>query len=131
MEIKLEKPIYYLTIKLVNEIHHTMIELYGGMHGIRDQGLLEAAVEAPKTYAFGHEVYPTFIDKAGAYAFGIIKNHAYIDGNKRTACTAALTFLDMNGVSRPCSPEHLEELAVQIADGRVKKDQVSKLLQGA
>src|SRR5690348_906179 len=83
----------YLTVAEVLAIHADQIERYGGSHGVRDQGLLEAALYRPQT---GY--YADLIEEAAALWESLGQNHPFIDGNKRTAFAAAYTFLAINGV---------------------------------
>jgi death-on-curing protein len=82
----------YLTMAEVLAIHSDQIERYGGTHGVRDQGLLEAALYRPQT---GY--YADLIEEAAALWESLAQNHAFIDGNKRTAFAAMYTFLAING----------------------------------
>lgn len=88
----------FLKIELVIAYHDEMIEKYGGLHGIRDLGLLESAMGMPRSIAFGQDLHPTIYDKAAAYLFHIVKNHPFNDGNKRTGAFSACVFLNVNGV---------------------------------
>ena len=84
----------WLTRALVEAIHDQLITEHGGSHGIRDEGLLESALaRAPNQFAYGS---PTLAELAAAYAVGLCRNHAFIDGNKRVALTAADVFLQLN-----------------------------------
>jgi death-on-curing protein len=82
----------YLTVAEVLAMHSDQIELYGGSQGLRDPGLLEAALYRPQT---GY--YADLIEEAAALWESLSQNHAFIDGNKRTAFAAAYTFLAING----------------------------------
>jgi len=82
----------YLTLVEVLAIHADQIERYGGSHGIRDPGLLEAALYRPQT---GY--YRDLVEEAAALWESLSQNHAFIDGNKRTAFAAMYTFLTING----------------------------------
>ncbi|HTI70759.1 MAG TPA: type II toxin-antitoxin system death-on-curing family toxin [Candidatus Limnocylindria bacterium] len=85
----------WLDIPAVLAIHDCLLAEHGGASGIRDLGLLESAIEKPRhLFAYGH---PSLFDLAASYAFGLAKNHAFIDGNKRTAFVVAVVFLDTNG----------------------------------
>ena len=89
-------------------MHETLIRDYGGSAGVRDEGLLESALARPQNQlAYGD---PSLTELAAAYAFGIARNHPFVDGNKRTAFMAAYTFLRMNGL-RFNAPE-VEAVAV-------------------
>ena len=84
----------YLTVEQVLEIN---AEVMGGEHTLRDRGLLESAVARPQASAFGVDAYPDLAGKAAALLHSLILNHAFVDGNKRTAVLATLVFLDLNG----------------------------------
>src|SRR5205807_8793046 len=83
----------YLTVAEVLAMHDDQIERYGGSPGVRDQGLLEAALYRPQT---GH--YADLIEEAAALWESLAQNHSFVDGNKRTAFAAMYTFLAINGL---------------------------------
>lgn len=88
-----------LTASQIIKLHEQLIQQTGGSHGIRDMGLLESAIEA-QFQSFGeHELYPSVQAKAARLGYGLIKNHAMIDGNKRIGAHAMLVLLALNGVS--------------------------------
>lgn len=87
------EPIVYLSAIEVIELHRSCIEQYGGANGIRDMGLLESAVERPKS---GY--YPTITVQAAALLESLLVNHPFVDGNKRASFAAADIFLRMNGL---------------------------------
>ena len=81
---------------VVESFHYEQIREHGGLHGIRDQGMLESALGRPQQlYAYGS---PDLCAMAAAYAFGLAKNHPYLDGNKRTAAITCELFLNLNGI---------------------------------
>ncbi len=81
---------------VVESFHYEQIREHGGLHGIRDQGMLESALGRPQQlYAYGS---PDLCAMAAAYAFGLAKNHPYRDGNKRTAAITCELFLNLNGI---------------------------------
>jgi death-on-curing protein len=84
----------YLTVEEVLEIN---AEVMGGGHTLRDLGLLESAVARPQASAFGADAYPDWASKAAALLHSLVLNHAFVDGNKRTAVLSTLVFLDLNG----------------------------------
>ncbi|EED36933.1 death-on-curing family protein [Luminiphilus syltensis NOR5-1B] len=90
----------YLLLEDVLAIHRDQIERYGGSHGLRDPGLLEAALFRPQT---GY--YDTLIDEAAAMWESLSQNHPFVDGNKRTAFAATFTFLAVNGVEITATDE--------------------------
>lgn len=98
----------YLTMAEVLAMHSDQIERYGGAPGLRDQGLLEAALYRPQT---GY--YASLIEEAAALWESLSENHAFIDGNKRTAFAAMYTFLAINGAR--LTPDALETYAFVIS----------------
>ena len=81
---------------VVESFHYEQIREHGGLHGIRDQGMLESALGRPQQlYAYGS---PDLCAMAAAYAFGLAKNHPYLDGDKRTAAITCELFLNLNGI---------------------------------
>jgi death-on-curing protein len=90
----------YLTVAEVLTMHADQIERYGGSHGVRDPGLLEAALYRPQT---GY--YADLIEEAAALWESLAQNHAFIDGNKRAAFAATYTFLVINGARLTADPE--------------------------
>lgn len=107
-----------LTASQVIKLHEQLIQQTGGGHGIRDMGLLESAVEAP-FQAFGeHELYPSIQAKAARLGYGLIKNHAMIDGNKRIGAHAMLVMLALNGVSLRYTQKDLYTVILDVAAGQ-------------
>lgn len=87
----------WLRREAVLATHERLLSEFGGASGVRDEGLLDSALARPENLiAYEH---PTIFELAAAYAFGIVKNHPFIDGNKRTGFTSAIIFLERNGHS--------------------------------
>lgn len=116
--------ITYITVDQAIRVHDGLIEQHGGLHGIRDIGLLASALEMPKSAFDGHEMFPTIVDKAAAYLFYLARNHPFIDGNKRTAAFTAVLFLRMNGIKIFFDQQQYELLVVGTAEGLVSKAQI-------
>ena len=92
-----DREIVWLTSDLVQAFHAQQLKLFGGPPGIRDEGALESALGRPvNRVAYAEEAEVDLAELAAAYAFGIAKNHPYIDGNKRAALLALVTFLGLN-----------------------------------
>ena len=89
----------FLDVDDVLEIHATQLDVYGGMAGVRDRGLLESAVAQPQSSFGGEFAHDGLFAMAATYLFHIVKNHPFLDGNKRTGTLAAVVFLDVNGIS--------------------------------
>lgn len=105
----------YFSVEEIDLIHLQIIDASGGSQGIRDIGRLESVVAAQTQDVFGTELYPTIFQKAGALMKGIIADHAFVDGNKRTGVMLALIFLERNGVKTKMSDKALEDFAVRVA----------------
>ena len=119
----------FLTLDEVLSLHSEQIRLFGGSSGIRDLGLLQSAlgnVEATFDDAFLHE---TIFAMAAAYLHGICRNHPFIDGNKRTAVAAALTFLEMNGAEVDADEDEFYNLVIGVAEGHSSKAAITVFLE--
>ena len=100
-------------------IHQIAIARFGGLDGVRDEGLLESALAQPHQTFGGVELYPSAEEKAARYAFGICKNHPFLDGNKRVAAACLGTYLRLEGICfRPAHREFLEVM-LEVADGSI------------
>jgi death-on-curing protein len=106
--------------------HTVAIQRYGGAEGVRDTGALEAAVARPWSSYAGKDAFPTPFDKAAAICEAIINRHPFVDGNKRTALSAGVYLLSASGSELDATPKELENLAVDIAMGRLDIAAVSK-----
>ncbi len=95
----------WILLEEVRLIHQMQLAEHGGASGIRDEGLLQSAIDKPKNvYAYAEPAASIF-ELAASYAYGLAKNHAFVDGNKRTAFVVCLSFLRQNGVDLTASPE--------------------------
>lgn len=112
----------YLTREEVVELHAKAVELYGGMPGLRDADGLESSLAQPQTCVFGHERFPTLLEKAGAYCFFIVCNHPFCDGNKRTGFLAAFHFLRKNGCLVDFDPDLVLKAVQGAASGELGLD---------
>jgi death-on-curing protein len=112
----------FLTLDEVLEIHSEMIDSFGGQGGVRDLGLLESAIAQPSSGFGGQYLYEDLPQMAAAYLFGIAKNHAFVDGNKRTGAAAAIVFLKMNDAAFSCSNDQLAAMTDDIAAGRKTRE---------
>ena len=105
----------YLTAEQVLFIHARLIAETGGLHGVRDVGLLRSSVERPRATFDGKELYRAPVSKAAALMESLIGNHPFLDGNKRTAITAAGIFLKLNGYDLTASQKELESFTLEMA----------------
>ena len=123
--------IYFLTFDEIPRLHDYSIEEFGGVKGIRDSGLLESAAAQPQMIVFGQHVHEDIYHMAAAYCFHIIKNHAFIDGNKRIGLLVALTFLEKNNVTIEADFDSLYDLAMSVACSELNKEQVAEFFKQA
>jgi len=119
----------YLKMEEVILIHDELFKGYGGMSCIRDFGLLSSAISIPCQSFGGHELHPKIMEKAAAYLYHIIKNHPFIDGNKRSGVVSFLFFLDNNDVNTSFNDDFLFNLAIDIEKNFVNKTEVIFLLE--
>ena len=120
----------YLTLNEVLELHRRLIERYGGSAGIHDLGALESALAQPRMTFGGEELYPTIVEKAAALGFALIKNHPFVDGNKRTGHAAMETFLILNGFEMDASVDEQEQVILQVACGELGRGEFTEWLRG-
>ena len=118
----------FLTVEQVGKLHQKTIELFGGLPGVRDPQLLEAAVIHPRNVYHYYRQGDIF-DVAAAYCYHIAQAQAYIDGNKRTAVAAAFVFLQCNGVSTDFDSMRLHPAIIAIAERRMDKPELAALLR--
>jgi len=118
-------PTSFLSLDEVLAIHAHQVHRYGGSLGIRDRGLLESALAMPATSFSGEDLHPTLHEKAAAYLFHIVKNHPFVDGNKRVGLAVSLVFLRLNGVRIQATDDALVGLVLDVARGRCGKADVA------
>ncbi|MGE4554414.1 MAG: type II toxin-antitoxin system death-on-curing family toxin [Desulfovibrionaceae bacterium] len=111
----------FLTVAEVLAIHGDQLARYGGAPGVRDMRLLESATAMPAVGVGDGYAHPDLFAMAAAYLFHLVRNHPFVDGNKRTGVVAALLFLDLNGVEIVAPPEALEAMVRSVARGDMDK----------
>lgn len=119
----------YLTIQQVLAIHDLAVKKYGGSHGIRDMGLVDSAVARPKSTFGGADLYPGIFEKAGALLQSLLKNHPFVDGNKRTALTSAAIFLKMNVYYLENAHKQEVEFALKVDNEHLEVEQIASWLK--
>ena len=101
-------------------IHDQLISETGGSSGLRDEGMLDSALNAP-FQTFGREdVYPSLQKKAARLCFGLVKNHPFVDGNKRIGAHTMLVFLALNGIELQHTQSELSDVILQLAAGEIE-----------
>jgi death-on-curing protein len=119
----------FLTLDEVLTIHADQIERYGGMSGVRDLGLLQSAIAQPQASFSGQLLYSTLFEMAAAYLFHLVKNHPFVDGNKRVGTAAALVFLEMNDIEVTVAEDHLAAFVFDVAQGLKDKLEITNFLR--
>lgn len=121
-------PVFH-TLDEVLEIHCDQIERYGGRGGIRDMALLQSAVAMPQASFGGKYLHTDLFEMAAAYLFHIVRNHPFVDGNKRTGTVAALVFLALNGKEVRVTNAALVQTVLSVARGETGKSEIAQFLR--
>ena len=119
----------FLTLAEVLEMQRDQIDLYGGRGGVRDLGLLQSALAAPQAGTISGYLHSDLIDMASAYVYHIVRNHPFVDGNKRTGALAAVVFLALNGIGLDTPLQDFEKLVLGVAAGTVPRTRVAEFLR--
>lgn len=118
-----------LTKEQIILLHAQLIKETGGSDGIRDESLLESAILNPFQSFDGKNLYPSVLEKGAMLGFGLIQNHAFIDGNKRIGAHAMLVFLALNGFAFSYMQKELTEIILSVAAGEKNCDDLLLWLQ--
>lgn len=109
-------------------IHERLLALNGGAAGLRDRGLLQSALARPQQLRnYGDN--PSIVDLAAAYIAGIVKNHPFVDGNKRVGFAVGILFLEMNGLTFIADPIVAADTILSVASGQLNEAELSRFLQ--
>lgn len=100
-------------------LHEQLLEATGGSSGLCDEGMLDSALNTPFQTFGGEDVYPSLQQKAARLCFGLVKNHPFVDGNKRIGAHAMLVFLTLNGIELRYTQEELSDVILQLAAGTI------------
>jgi death-on-curing protein len=120
----METPIFLRVDEIIG-LHDMQLERFGGLEGIRDRGLLESAAAMPQAGFGDHFVHIDVYEMAAAYLFHLVKNHPFIDGNKRVGFHAAFTFLHLNGIVLTLPEDAAYDLVIATAEGRATKTEIA------
>lgn len=120
-----------LSIAQVINIHDHLIEMFGGTQGLRDLGSLDSALSSPFQTFDGKRLYPDPISRAAKLCTGIILDHPFLDGNKRTGVMVMLIYLELEGLEVSFTDAELVELGMGIARGSLKKDRLQSKIENA
>lgn len=116
----------YLTVRQILLIHSLVIDETGGSHGVRDHNAILSLEASPRQSVFGKELYPTIFMKAAVYARGIIMNHPFLDGNKRTGMTTASVFIANNGYKIYAEEGEVEEFALCVVSEKLDLEEIAE-----
>lgn len=118
---------HWITYDQVIAIHSRQLRRFGGAPGLRDEGMLRSALERPINK--WHDERAELAELAAAYAFGLAKNHAFVDGNKRVAFLAMMVFLRTNGVRFVPDPAHATKIIMALAAGEVSEASLTRWIR--
>ena len=113
----------YLNLAEILELHEAIIAYSGGLHGIRDLGALESAINQPRLTFNQTDLYPDIVSKAAALGFSLIMNHPFVDGNKRIGHAAMETFLVLNGYEIDSDIDEQEQIILDLAAGKATRQE--------
>jgi death-on-curing protein len=117
----------WLTYEQAISIHSRQLRRFGGAAGLRDEGMLRSAIERPiNKWQYEQAELP---ELAAAYAFGLAKNHAFVDGNKRIAFMAMVVFLRLNGIHFAPDPAHATTIILALAAGEVSEESLIRWIR--
>lgn len=111
-----------LSKKQVIMLHSQLIAETGGKDGIRDEGLLDSTLAAPFQSFADTDIYPSVQQKAARLGYGLVKNHAFIDGNKRIGAHTMLVFLALNKIDLAYTQDELSDTFLKVASGKITQD---------
>jgi death-on-curing protein len=124
----LTEPVF-LGLDEVIEIHHDQIKRYGGRPGILDLGILKSTIAMPSATFDGNYLHTDIFEMASAYLFHIVRNHPFIDGNKRTGAVASIVFLMLNGIDFQADEDDFEKIVILAAEGKIDKAAIARFFE--
>lgn len=119
----------FLTLPEVLEIHRDQVTRYGGTLGLRDIELLKSAIAMPMATYGGEFLHTDVYEMAAAYLFHLVKNHPFLDGNKRVGAVSALVFLALNGQDLDAPENDFAETVLAVARGELDKSQLAVFIR--
>lgn len=123
------KKINFIPKEVILYFYDQLIQTYGGRYGIRDEKLLDSALEQPKATYEGKYLHDTLMEMAAAYGYHLCNNHPFVDGNKRIALVAMDVFLQRNGFEIVASEKETYKIMVQLSSGKLSKKDLAKWLE--
>ena len=121
--------IIFLELEDVLDIHQEQLEIFGGTPGVLNWDMLESAVATPAA-GFGETYFhDNLYLMAAAYLFHLVRNHPFLDGNKRTGAVAAFDFLQINGIDLRADEDEFERLVLEVAEGKADKEKIAEFFR--
>lgn len=117
-----------LTKQQIVLLHSNLIQETGGSSGLRDEGLLDSAINVPFASFGDTDVYPSLQQKAARLCFGLVQNHAFVDGNKRIGAHAMLVFLTLNGIELQYEQDELSGIILKVASSEASFEDLTAWL---
>jgi death on curing protein len=126
-----EQRVRFLSLQNVLHIHDDTLDHEGGALGLRDEGLLASAVDMPQSSFGGQYLHGDLAEMAAAYLYHLCQNHAFVDGNKRTAAFSTILFLSLNGIPDDELPDQAEweNVTIKVATGGWSKSDIAQFLR--
>lgn len=118
-----------ISIEFVIRLHEMLIKESGGSKGVRDINLLESALYSPLQTFGDQELYPDDLDKIVSISHSLIKNHSFIDGNKRIGTLVLYMLLSENGYELEWTDEEVIEIGLKVANGEMRKEDLKKFIK--
>lgn len=113
-----------ISVEMAKLLHQLIAEETGGSTGVRDEGLLDAALESAFATFGGQDLYPTKEEKGARIGYDLISNHAFVDGNKRIGMHIMLSFLELNGIKLSCADADIVHAGLGVASGEMDYEQL-------
>ena len=113
-----------ISVEMAKLLHQLITEETGGSTGVRDEGLLDAALESAFATFGGQDLYPTKEEKGARIGYDLISNHAFVDGNKRIGMHIMLSFLELNGIKLNCTDADIVHAGLGVASGEMNYEQL-------
>jgi death-on-curing protein len=121
--------IRYLTLNEISQLYQELMNRFGGIQGVRDQASLESCMVQPQQYVFGTECYPSLHEKAAALCYFLVKNHPFLDGNKRIGYVAMEAFLLLNGHEMVVNVDDAERVILSLASSSMEQSEFFEWVQ--
>jgi len=124
----LKEPVF-LGLDEIIEIHHDQIKRYGGRPGVLDIEILKSTIAMPSATFDGNYLHTAIYEMAAAYLFHIVRNHPFVDGNKRTGAVASIVFLILNGIDFHANENDFEYIVLRTAEGKIDKATIARFFE--